>query len=408
LFAGAFGRGHMTGALNAAAGMMQGAREADAAAYNRSYKQWRDHLDLGLRAIELMNKEAREITESADRNYDRQISELNTLAQMYQLPGKYTHEEVQRQYDQLRLMKERRDIIQANNTDADVFNAAAEKDQKWLDAHPEANGVIPADVKAVHHGEAAREYKGTGTSVAAGGMLDDAAVKMMAQQLPCWRSHGMQNLGRGVQGSQNIVRLRGEIARQMAEQGKSGAEVATAIAEFEGLKAGERALGTRTAQMGMALNQVKTFVPLALSASEKVDRTQYPMLNELLLAAERGTGDENVVRLAVATNSLLNAYARAVTPTGVPTEGAQHRARELLDAAWSKGQFRAAIEQLQLKVDAASKSPGMVREEFRGGGMGQGAPPTTSPAQPSVPIARPEASGGSPVIKYDAQGNRVQ
>jgi hypothetical protein len=225
----------------------------------------------------------------------------------------------------------------------------------------------------------------------------------MAEQYLAGDRTVMQNLGRGAQGAENIVKLRGEIARQLAEQGKSGSDIATKIAEFEGLKAGERALGTRTAQMGMALSEATSFAPLALAASEKVDRTEYPTLNGLLLAAERGTGGEDVIRLAVATNSFLNAYARAVTPTGTPTEGAQERARALLDAAWSKGQYRTAIDQLMLEMNAASKSPGMVREEFRDRsdpGSSLSAPATTNP--------NPSSGGGGSVMKYDAQGNRIQ
>jgi hypothetical protein len=238
-------------------------------------------------------------------------------------------------------------------------------------------------------------------SQGAGALLDDRTLHTMAEQYLAGDRTVFQNLGRGAQGAENVVKLRGEVARMMAEQGKSGAEIATKIAEFEGLKAGERALGTRTAQMGMALNEAKTFAPLALQASEKVDRTSFPTLNSLLLAAEKGTGGEDVIRLSVATNSLLNAYARAVTPTGTPTEGAQERARQLLDAAWSKGQFRTAIDQLMKEMEAASKAPGMVREEFR-----ERKDPGSSVAAPATTGAPTQSSGGASVIssksEYDA------
>ena len=200
----------------------------------------------------------------------------------------------------------------------------------------------------------------------------------------------MQNLGRGAQGAKNIVSLRGEVAKQMAERGMSGADMATKMAEFEGLKAGERTLTQRTANIGMRIAEAKTFAPLALAASEKVDRTRFPTINSLLLAAEKGTGGEDVVRLSVATQSLLNAYAAAVTPTGTPTEGAQARAHELLDKAWSQGQFKTAIDQLMKEMEAASKSPGMVREEFR-----RGADPATGAATPSAGGSE-KTQGGAP------------
>lgn len=244
-----------------------------------------------------------------------------------------------------------------------------------------------------------------GTTQPEGAALDPQTLSTMADQYLAGDRTVMQNLGRGVQGSKNIVSLRGEIARKMAESGMSGQDMATKLAEFEGLKAGERTLTQRTANIGMRIAEAKTFAPLALSASDKVDRTQYPTLNSLLLAAEKGTGNEDVIRLSVATQSLLNAYAAAVTPTGTPTEGAQTRAHELLDKAWSQGQFRVAIDQLMKEMDAASKSPGIVREEFRRGAAAPaaGGQPVTGPT--SGGISAPAPSGGVPTVtkeQYDA------
>ncbi len=256
---------------------------------------------------------------------------------------------------------------------------------------------------------AGRQERGIEAKVAAAGdaRLAPEAVSTMADQYLAGDRTVMQNLGRGAQGAQNIVALRAEIAKKMAERGMSGADMATKMAEFEGLKAGERTLTQRTANIGMRVAEAKKFAPLALAASEKVDRTQFPTLNSLLLAAERGTGGEDVVRLSVATMSLLNAYAAAVTPTGTPTEGAQSRAHELLDKAWSQGQYRAAINQLMLEMEAASKSPGIVREEFR-----RGADPARSADAPAAaPVVAPPVTPEQPpqgkVIKLDAAGNVI-
>ena len=237
-------------------------------------------------------------------------------------------------------------------------------------------------------------------------LLPDETVSTMAEQYLAGDRTVMQNLGRGAQGSQNIVKLRGEIAKKMGEQGVSGSDMATKMAEFEGLKAGERTLTQRTANIGMRVTEAKMFAPLALAASEKVDRTQFPTLNGLIMAAEKGTGDENVVRLGVATQSLLNAYAAAVTPTGTPTEGAQNRAHELLDKAWSQGQFKSAIDQLMIEMNAASKSPGIVREEFRNIGKGKAgeAPGQAAPTAPPVGAA---PSAGSNLNVTEQQYNAL-
>lgn len=223
------------------------------------------------------------------------------------------------------------------------------------------------------------------------GSFPPDVINMLADQAIAGDTSWKTNLGRGQQGAANIAAVDARIAEKAKEQGLTGKDLAVRAAEFGGLKAGERTLTTRTAQIGMRINEARQFAPLALNASENVDRTQYPTFNRLYEAGLTGTGDENVVRLAVATNSFLNAYAAAVTPTGTPTEGAQTRARAILDDAWSKGQFRTGIDQLLKELDAAQKSPGVVREEFR-----RGTDPGQS-ANPAGPSATTGGAGGWPV-----------
>jgi hypothetical protein len=195
--------------------------------------------------------------------------------------------------------------------------------------------------------------------------LSAAELNFMARQALRGDTSVFQNIGRGSQGSQNIRALRQEIQLEAKKQGIEPEQLAAINAEFQGLKAGERTLGTRTANIEMAVQEAQNMAPLALSASEKVDRTQFPKLNDLLIAAEKGTGGEDVVRLGVATNSLINIYARAISPTGVPTVSDKDHARELLSAAWNKGQYKAGVSQLMQEMDAARKSPGQVRKSFR-------------------------------------------
>lgn len=216
-----------------------------------------------------------------------------------------------------------------------------------------------------------------------GALLTDAELKPMAEQVIHGDSSPFVNLGRGVQGSQNIVALRKVVAAMQAEKGISGAEQASRVAEFQGEKAGQRTLGTRSANIELPAAEFQQMAPLALAASEKVDRTKYPTLNSLILAYDRGTGDENVVRFAVGANTLANIYARAVSPTGVATDELRKKGQSLLDQAYSKGQFGAAVDMMQQEIAAARRSPGSVRQQMRENFTGKpAAPPTTTPAAP--------------------------
>ncbi len=168
-------------------------------------------------------------------------------------------------------------------------------------------------------------------------------------------------LARSAQGA----KLVSEIMHEVPKGGGTSEDLIANQAELVGLKAGQRTIGTKQAQIEMAVTEAKNMAPLALQASNAVDRSKYPTLNAALLAAEKGTGDENVVRLGVATNSLINIYARAINPTGVATVSDKDHARELLAAAWSKGQYQAGVDQLMKELAAAQKSPPQVRGAMR-------------------------------------------
>jgi hypothetical protein len=115
----------------------------------------------------------------------------------------------------------------------------------------------------------------------------------------------------------------------------------------------------------MAGAEAQKFIKIANDASEKVDRTQFKSLNSVLQAAEKHAGGEDVIKLATATNSLINAYARAISPSGTPTVSDKEHARDILDTAFSKGQFKAATDVMMQEIDAAKASPGTAKEALR-------------------------------------------
>jgi hypothetical protein len=236
-----------------------------------------------------------------------------------------------------------------------------------------------------------------------GGTLDDETVDAMAKQYRAGDTSVLTNLGRGAQGAENIVKLRAAVAKQNAAAGISGEEQAAKNAEFFGLKAGQRTLGTRTANIEMATAEAQKLAPLVLQASEAVDRTRFPLLNSVILAGEKGTGDENVVRLGVAINSFINVYSRAINPTGNPTINDKEHARELLQAAWSKGQIGAAIGQLGMEMTAARQAPGEVRQQMREG-IVPGAAKTEAPAGMSRDVANQKIQAVRSIMQQRISG----
>lgn len=195
--------------------------------------------------------------------------------------------------------------------------------------------------------------------------LDKDDLSFMAQQYLAGDRTVLQNLGRGAQGSKNLVALRNEVRKQAEAQGMTGRDLAASVAEFEGVKSGERALGTRTAQAGMAVNEASQFADIAQQASQAVPRSQFVPANKALQSYETNTGDPKIVAFGAATNSLINAYARAVSPSGTPTVSDKEHAREMLNTAQTPEQYASVVSMMKREMAAAQQSPGQVRSEFR-------------------------------------------
>lgn len=195
--------------------------------------------------------------------------------------------------------------------------------------------------------------------------ISDAAAEFIAGRVLAGDERATVGMARS---NVNMTKVSDAMVKLAKEQNVSPAELAIHIAEFQGAVAGERALGVRTTNMEVPANEVKAMAPIALTASERVDRTEYPTLNSILIAAARGTGDENVVRFAQATNALIYSYSKFLSPTGIPTDSDKARATDILSTAWTQGQFRAAIDQIiNQEIPTGRKAIQDTRQEFRGG-----------------------------------------
>ena len=213
------------------------------------------------------------------------------------------------------------------------------------------------------------------------GMGDDAKfspedLKFLAEQARAGDTSVYQNLGRGAQGAKNIIALRREVMRQEREAGGTGADIAAANAGFQGEKAAARTGATRATNIGMAVAEAQKTFPLVREASAALPRTEFPGVNRAMQAAQTGTGDPRVVALGTALNTSVNAYARAISPTGVPTVSDKEHARELLSTASTPEQLNAVLSMMEKEMAAARQAPTEVQaqQKARISGRGEGAP----------------------------------
>lgn len=212
-----------------------------------------------------------------------------------------------------------------------------------------------------------------------GERLDPDTLKMMAEQYLAGDKSVLMNLGRGKQGAANIAALRGEVGRQAAAMGMTGRDIAAQIAEFTGLVAGERTLGTRTANAEMAATEFERLAPLALQTSQSASRSGFVPFAKAQQMLQSGANDPNLRRFVAANNSLINVYARAISPSGVPTVADKEHAREILSTAYDAPSYQAVVGQMRQEISAARRSPGDVRGEFRRAISGN--VPTMTPQQ---------------------------
>lgn len=213
------------------------------------------------------------------------------------------------------------------------------------------------------------------------------------------------NMGRGVQGAAQSTAIRQRAEELAEQQGIDPATLPQRWQQYRSKQTGMRVLEQRAANLELAENESKTLIPRVLDASSKVSRTQYPTLNSVIMAAEKGTGDPNVVRLGVAASSLIYVYARVLKPTGVLNESDTKQASEILNKAWSQGQIEAALDQMTKEINAAKTGLAQTQQEYEGG---SGAIPdvSTIPAPSPTAPAQSGSASGRPTIT-NAQGQRM-
>lgn len=229
-----------------------------------------------------------------------------------------------------------------------------------------------------------------GKAGGAGGLeptLNGDSLRFMAEQYLAGDKSVFTNLGRGAQGSANVTALRRAITDVAAAKGMSPRDTALAVQEFMGLGAAQRALGTRAANFGMAKAEADEMADLVTQSSEAYGRTQFMPVNKALNAFETNTGDTKIREFGAAINSFINAYARAISPTGTVTVNDKEHAREMLSTADSHQQVVAIIGQLKKEMAAAGKAPGAVKEQLRTG--------FREPPAGNAPAAASSVGGGA-------------
>ena len=169
--------------------------------------------------------------------------------------------------------------------------------------------------------------------------------------------------------------------------------------------AGARTAGVTSANIGIASDEARRMIDVTRGLISAVNPTEFPSINAVDNAVKRGTGDVNIVKLKTSLNALVNSYARAINPRGTPTVADKQHARDIIDAAMSKGQLNGALDVMQQEMDNAMAAANAAKG---GRGKAGGETPAAGPvvtAPPANAIAYLKANPNAATdfdVKYGA------
>jgi hypothetical protein len=362
--AGAFTRNHVSNAL----GAMQGALDGYAAGSQIKFKQ-------NMETWSAENKRAIEANENALNDYheilaDRKLTieqksiELQIAAQQHKDDAMAT---AARSKNELTIAQLYDKQAQAQQQLKDHATALSEKQAQETETH--RHNVATEQAAA----ERARNTNRLGSQQ----LLSEDAIDTRARLA----LEGNPLAFRGMRaGSPDYAAVSNRFSELAHESGLSPEEITRRQAGFAGQQAYQRTAGGMGARVEMASNEVVQLAPQAVDASRAVPRGDVTPLNKLLqeglslhipllsqempiYLGQKQTSDPRYNDAAVALWSLSNAYGRAMNPQGVPrvTERYAADAMGLFSLANSQPALEAQIYRVLKEVESSKVATAKTR-----------------------------------------------
>lgn len=199
-------------------------------------------------------------------------------------------------------------------------------------------------------------------SIAGAGVPSKETAEFVAKQYLNGNDQAISGYARSVPAKLVIMDA---IRTEAGKQGLSPEAVNARIAEFQGTKAASRTVGTRAAGIAMAAEEAQQAIQIVRDTSANFQRTNFVPWNYALKAYDTNTGRPEIVEFGAAINALVNTYARALSPTGVPTVSDKEHARQVLSTIQSPAQVEGALNVINRELEIARRAPKAVREQIR-------------------------------------------
>lgn len=213
--------------------------------------------------------------------------------------------------------------------------------------------------------------------------LDPATLQQMAQQAWAGDKSVFSGLGRGAGGARNIIALRKAVNDMGVATGKTGADLASMNAQFAGATRAAAAAGQRVGAAQVSVSELPRLTSLSSEAYGKLPRGQFVPFNSLQRMVSNNTSSPEQAAAYAADFAVINAYARALSPTGQPHEADKKRATEMLNGAYSQQGHEAVLNQINTETQAIKAG---AEEALRGPGTA----PTSTPVGSNAPLSAAE------------------
>ncbi len=229
-----------------------------------------------------------------------------------------------------------------------------------------------------------------------GNPVDEETAKWIAQQVWAGDRQAAVGWARSPEAHARIARA---IREEGQKRGADAKQLAVAMMNYEGARAGSRTLGTRSANIGVAINELDRFATIGLAASEKVPRTNFVPINKLMRIGREQWSPEQAA-FEAANRSIINAFAQVAARSGNATVHNTQEAEHMLNTAQTAEQYKAVIKQLQAEAQGAREAVGDTRDELGESVTGRKAPPPSAGAGTGKPRAptreTPDSKIGAP------------
>jgi len=316
LVGGIAGGRHFTAALGAAGTMMQSAENADRGAYDKAYQQWKDQRDFGMRATELLVREANEAVSRAGSNYNHQMAALQSPSTAYQLPRQLDHDMLADITQRLGLEKAMADLHKAQNADTEERLAVDERDQEW--SRQNDGRQVPAGVHNQNVGLVQAERKGVGAGKTETKEISQVAPDGSARTGAAYRigtNWFWAGTGEPVEGQfdfKSTARPRSAPAEYIDQLKKenpniSASEISHANALFRADSAFAAGPEGRSVN---SLNTLADHLPLFEKYASALETGDVRLVNRALQALSEETGHPDITNYELASESLRTRRSR--------------------------------------------------------------------------------------------------